>query len=155
MDTIPSLPDATTARPRFSEKGRAFPAVPEAVPACRRIIRAGLLAHGLAGLSDDASAVTAELTANAVNAMRGEQRAGRPGSRPPIMVLNLEWLAAGVRIGVWDDAPGIPGIEIAARDAETGRGLSIVDALTSGRWGWFAASTGKWVWAECVRPAYL
>jgi hypothetical protein len=44
--------------------------------------------------------------------------------------------------------PGVP-----AWDADAGRGLFIVDALTAGRWGWFAADTGKCVWAEIVRAA--
>jgi serine/threonine-protein kinase RsbW len=156
MDAIPSRPTVTTTRPRFRDKGRAFLAVPRAVPTCRRITRAGLFAHGLADLSDDACAVTTELASNAVSAMQIEQQTGRLGSLPPIMVLSLEWMTAGARIGIWDDSPGIPdirAIRAPAGDAETGGGLFIVDALTAGRWGWFAAGTGKCVWAEIVRAA--
>lgn len=153
MDAIPFLPAATTTRPLFREKGRAFLAVPRAVPACRRIIRVGLFAHGLADLSDDACAVVTELAANAVNAMQIEHQTGRLGSLPPVMVLSLDWMSAGVRIGLWDGSPGIPEVRAPVWDAETGRGLFTVDALTAGRWGWFAADTGKCVWGEVVRAA--
>jgi hypothetical protein len=47
----------------------------------------------------------------------------------------------------------IPDLRAPAWDADAGRGLFIVDALTAGRWGWFAADTGKCVWAEIVRAA--
>jgi hypothetical protein len=102
--------------------------------------------------------VTTELATNAVNAMQIEQQTGRLGRLPPMMVLSLEWMTAGVRIGCWDDSPGIPAIlDIRApawdTDAGAGGGLFIVDALTAGRWGWFAAGTGKCVWAEIVRAA--
>jgi hypothetical protein len=152
VDATQSLPIATTARLPFREKGRAFLAIPTAVAACRRLIRAGMLAHGMADRSDDACAVTTELATNAVNAMQIEQQTGRLGSLPPMMVLSLEWMTAGVRIGFWDDSPALPGLGAPARDAEDGRGLFLVDALTAGRWGWFAADTGKCVWAEIVRP---
>jgi hypothetical protein len=122
------------------------------VSACRRVVRAGLFAHGLDDLSDDACTVTTELAANAVNAMHAEQQAGRLGSLPPMMVLSLEWVAAGVQIGVWDAAAGLPAIRSPAGDTKNGRGLFVVDALTGGRWGWFAADAGKCVWAEIVRP---
>jgi hypothetical protein len=120
---------------------------------CRRLIRIALFAHGLADLVDDACAVTTELAANAVNAMQVEQHAGRLGGLPPFMVLNLEWMSAGVRIGLWDGSPGLPGLRVPGWADETGRGLLVVDALTAGRWGWFAAGAGKCVWAEIARVA--
>lgn len=153
MDVIPSFPAATAIRPLFHEKGRAFRAVPQAVPACRRVVQARLLARGLNELSNDACTVTTELAANAVNAMHAEQRPGQLGGLPPMMVLSLEWIAAGVRIGIWDGAAGFPDIGIPAADTENGRGLLIVSALTAGRWGWFAADAGKCVWADIVRTA--
>jgi hypothetical protein len=153
MHALPALPTATTTRPLFREKGRAFPAIPKAVPACRKLVRVGMFAHDMADLSDDACAVTTELATNAVDATQIEQQTGRLGSMPPMMVLSLEWMTAGVRIGFWDDSPAIPDLRAPAWDADAGRGLFIVDALTAGRWGWFAADTGKCVWAEIVHAA--
>jgi len=53
-------------------------------------------------------------------------------------------------IEVWDAAPGKP---VPARtddpDAEGGRGLLLVEALSSG-WGWYATPYGKTVWARLV-----
>jgi hypothetical protein len=117
-----------------------------------------MIAHGMADLSGDACAVTTQLATNAVNAMQVEQQTGRLGDLPPIMVVSLEWMTAGVRIGLWDDSPGIPDLRApdwgadAWADAGAERGLVIVDALTDGQWGWFAVDTGKCVWAEIVRP---
>jgi hypothetical protein len=53
-------------------------------------------------------------------------------------------------IEVWDQAPGVPVLGDAAGLAEAGRGLAIIDALTSGRWGCQPAigQLGKCVWAE-------
>lgn len=152
MDAFPSRPAATT-RPRFQELGRAFLATPETVRACRRVIRAGLFAHGLADLSDDACAVAAELAANAVNATAAARHGGRYGSPPPAIVMSLEWLSDGVRIGFWDGSPDLPSIGLAGQDDESGRGLLIVEALTGGQWGWFTVDGGKCVWAEVVRAA--
>lgn len=152
MDATPSRPAGAATRPMFREQGRAFLAVPRAVPACRMIIRAGLFAHGLADLADNACAVATELATNAVSAMQIERQSGRLGGLPPFVVLSLEWMTSGVRIGLWDDSPGIPSIRAPARGAETVDGLVVVDSLTAGRWGWFGAGTGKCVWAEISRP---
>jgi hypothetical protein len=155
MDMGPWRPTSTTTRPPFLEKGKAFRAVPKVVPTCRRIVQAGLLAHGLDDLYDDASTVTTVLATNAVDAMQIEQQTGRLRGLPPVMVMSLEWMSAGVRVGFWDDSPGRPGLRAPAWDAEAGRGLFIVDALTAGRWGWFPADTGKCVWAEIARDPAL
>jgi hypothetical protein len=50
---------------------------------------------------------------------------------------------------VWDEAPGFPAPRRAGSAEESGRGLQLVDALTGGRWGWQAVTSGtKVVWAE-------
>lgn len=53
-------------------------------------------------------------------------------------------------IEVWDQAPGMPVLRNAGPLAESGRGLAIVDDLTSGAWGYRPAvgQRGKCVWAE-------
>jgi len=68
-------------------------------------------------------------------------------------VIRLRLLSDGSRVlaGVWDQAPGFPAPRRAACDAESGRGLHLVNVLTRGRWGWEAVdSQAKVVWARNV-----
>jgi hypothetical protein len=53
-------------------------------------------------------------------------------------VVRVYLFSDGVRllIEVWDQATGFPALRRPASDAEAGRGLHLVDALTGGRWGW-------------------
>ena len=148
---MPVTPLAATPVPLFGDKGRAFHAVPRAVAACRKLVQAGMFAHGMTDLSDSACSVISELAANAIDATQAEHQAARPGDYPPVMVITLDWMTAGVRIGIWDGSPGIPEVRSPDRDAESGRGLLLVGELTAGRWGWFTAGSGKCVWAEVVR----
>jgi hypothetical protein len=149
---MPATPAAAAApRPLFRDKGKAFMAIPKMVAACRALVRSGSFAHGLADLRDDICIVTTELATNAVSAMQIEHQAGRPGALPPIMAITVDWLTFGVRVGIWDDSPGTPVVRSPDWDAESGRGLLIVNQLTAGRWGWFPADSGKCVWAEVVR----
>lgn len=65
---------------------------------------------------------------------------------------------ARLRIEVWDQAAGFPVLREAPADFESGRGLTLVDALSQGRWGWHPAAlpwTAKCVWAEIGHPARL
>jgi hypothetical protein len=67
-------------------------------------------------------------------------------------VIRLRLLSDGVLllIEVWDQAPGIPEPRNPDIDAESGRGLLLVDQLTGSRWGWRPVTDGpgKCVWAE-------
>jgi hypothetical protein len=80
-----------------------------------------------------------------------------PGSRPagPIHL----WLRAhrrGLIVMVWDANPQPPIRKEAGDDAVSGRGLMIVEALSS-RWGWYKPQDtgGKRVWCEIDRqPAF-
>lgn len=150
MNATPARPAAPVARPFSQERSVVFRAVPSAVSACRRFIRAGLFAHELLDLADDACAVTSELATNVVNATQAEWQADRLDSLPPVMAMNVGWTTAGVLIELWTTAPGLGTL---AMDAEARRGLVIVEALTDGRWGWFSAGTGQCMWAEIVRSA--
>jgi len=60
-----------------------------------------------------------------------------------------------LRITVWDNGPGQPRATEPAPDAETGRGLAIVDTLSHRKWGWWPTpiSAGKVVWAALPAPA--
>ncbi len=53
----------------------------------------------------------------------------------------------------WDNGPGVPMQHTASEDDLDGRGLSIIEALSS-QWGYYYAQDGgKVVWAEFVIPS--
>lgn len=87
---------------------------------------------------DDVASVLTELISNAV-------KAGAEG-----LEVLVEWHYASARLEVcvWDDAPGLPVIREPDFEAEDGRGLHMVGAL-SAAWGHRPAEggTGKVVWA--------
>lgn len=93
------------------------------------------------GLPDDVADVSAlladELVANAI--AHGE------GS----ISLSMEIRSDCVRVAVTDEGAGLPAHREPSPTAESGRGLSIVDALAT-RWGVDPAGPGKSVWFELV-----
>lgn len=118
-------------------------ALPDAVPSARAHLRQLLSGGGWAELSPDAGVVVSELVTNAVAASAGL----RPAA--PVLV----WLGSDshcLLLAVADVSPRPPVRLNRGPDAEGGRGLALVEAL-SDRWGWHpAAITGlkKVVWAE-------
>ena len=82
-----------------------------------------------------AAVATSEVVTNAVIHGAGQVRLGV--SADPVRV----------RVEVGDDNPGRPSIPPASDDAESGRGMRIVDATCSA-WGVFDAPVGKIVWFE-------
>jgi hypothetical protein len=94
--------------------------------------------------------VVSELITNSVAATRG---ISSPGSLPVVRL----WLladAASVLVAAWDAAPGIPRCRPAGPDAEDGRGLAIVAAL-SARWESYRCADpygGKVTWAIIDTP---
>ena len=94
----------------------------------------------LARARDTAMIVVSELVTNAVQA--GARRA----------TLLLDFYADHLRVGVTDDAAGLPHVVSAGPKDERGRGLAIVASLAD-RWGVDDVSTGKRVWAEIGLPA--
>lgn len=117
-------------------------ALPSAVPCARLHTRQVLWEWGLAGLSESTELLVAELTTNAMQvshaAMQGD----------PIRL----WLVSDkmqIVILVWDASP-LPPVPIdVGDDAENGRGLLLVQAV-SARWGWHFPPDigGKVVWAQ-------
>ena len=103
----------------------------------RYYVRAALKLHGLDGYAADAATVTSELVANAIIHTNAET-----------ISLELARLqdTAGVAIVVTDPSPSPPVRHELSGDAECGRGLHIVAAL-SARWGWRHQGTGKAVFA--------
>jgi anti-sigma regulatory factor (Ser/Thr protein kinase) len=95
----------------------------------------------LSVLSDRAELVVSELTTNAMLASRGP---GRPFIR---LTLTLEH--GELAISVHDHCPSAPEPRNAADDDENGRGLLLVEAMSS-RSGWYSSedgTPGKVVWA--------
>jgi hypothetical protein len=92
-------------------------------------------------LADDAEAIIAELAANAVRASAALKQ---PAIRLALAVNYCELL-----ILVSDGNPALPQAQDPAADAESGRGLLMVEAL-SNRYGWYrleGGTAGKVVWA--------
>jgi len=120
-------------------------AVPTAPGCARAWTRQILWEWRLAGLSDTSEVIVSELTANAVLASRRE---GRSFIRL-IVTLDQGELAVLVR----DYCSGAPQPRDAGADDEDGRGLLLVQAMSS-RSGWYPVgdgTPGKVVWAV-ARP---
>ena len=126
-------------------------ALPTAAPCARLHTTLVLWEWDLRALVQTAALVVAELVSNAVQAslgLTGSRFAGHwaPGT-PPVRI----WLSADeerVVIQVWDgsDRPPVP--QPVEPEADSGRGLLLVGAL-SAEWGCYAPdkSSGKVVWA--------
>ena len=54
--------------------------------------------------------------------------------------------SAQILILVWDASPQPPVLTDVTGEAEHGRRLRIVDAVSE-QWGWYASGNGKFVWA--------
>ena len=119
-------------------------ALADAVPLARAHLRQLLSDWGWADLTPDAGVVVSELVTNAVAASAGLRLAAAPV---------LVWLGSDsycLLLAVADVSPRPPVRLDLGADAEGGRGLALVEALSS-RWGWHPVSiTGlkKVVWAE-------
>jgi anti-sigma regulatory factor (Ser/Thr protein kinase) len=109
---------------------------------CARLHAVAILHEwGLRGLAEDAALIVSELMTNAAEA------ALLLPDRPPV-TLRLLASEKSLVIEVWDRSPLDLETREAGPDAECGRGLTVVAAL-SDRWGW--ERTGhqrKVVWAE-------
>lgn len=111
------------------------------VSGARRHARHVLRAWGLPALSDDTELVVSELVSNAVavsaTICREEIRLWLISDGRQVLVLT------------WDPSLDPPEVADPAADAENGRGLLLVEALST-RWGWYftAGLGGKVVWAS-------
>lgn len=122
---------------------RAFTCDPDSLRAIRRFIVTTVSAWGLHALADDLMTVVNELTTNAVqHALPG------PGDAPPKGWLGIARTGSTVVCAVTDPSSTPPSRRPLEYLADTGRGLLIVDALSS-QWGYAAsAPAGKTVWAR-------
>ncbi|HXP18307.1 MAG TPA: ATP-binding protein [Streptosporangiaceae bacterium] len=129
-----------------------FPAAPSAVRQARHWA-ADLLGHSdpppCQDLIDSAVLLVSELVTNAIRAgghLHGQ--AGYPDNAPISLMITRE--PGTVRIEVHDSACGpVPLAGDRSADAETGRGLMVIDAL-SRDWGWRPGRCGKVVWCELL-----
>jgi anti-sigma regulatory factor (Ser/Thr protein kinase) len=117
--------------------------VPAAVRQARLRSRQVLRDWGLGKLGADAELVVSELMTNAIDAA-------------PSAPLVRMWLLADADhalILTWDPSPLPPVLAHSDDDAEHGRGLRIVEAL-SAQWDWYRprAMNGKVVWALVGGP---
>jgi hypothetical protein len=117
-------------------------ALPGAVPCARLHARLVLSEWGQAPLGDSVELIVSELMTNALRACT-DTVAGRPGygadGRQQPLGLRLASDRRQVLVEVWDGAtaPPVPG-QI-SHDGETGRGLLMVEAVSS-RWGYYYPS---------------
>lgn len=116
--------------------------LPGAVPCARLHAKQMLWEWGLSKLSDSVELLISELVTNAIRASQSTEHASS---------VRL-WLRSDknmVLILVWDGNPQLPVRIDATEDAEGGRGLLLVEAV-SDRWNWYRPDgwDGKIVWAE-------
>jgi anti-sigma regulatory factor (Ser/Thr protein kinase) len=142
------LQGPTTRRPCYVRQSHlVLGALPSAIPCARLHARLVLAEWDLKPLAETAELIVSELVTNAVRASGGlaERRHGLPTVRL--------WLSGDqerVLIEVWDADERMPVCERPDPDAEHGRGLFLVEAL-SDDWGTYrpAGYPGKIVWARC------
>jgi anti-sigma regulatory factor (Ser/Thr protein kinase) len=125
----------------YALESRTIPTTYAAVGDARAWAASHLAAWDLAALVDDVTLVVSELVTNAIHAERAHGSEGRVG-------LVMELRGAALTVSVFDGQPygdelaaGDPGV-----DAESGRGLWLVGALTR-KWGILPTGAGKAVWA--------
>jgi CheY-like chemotaxis protein/anti-sigma regulatory factor (Ser/Thr protein kinase) len=115
-------------------------ATADAVREARATVRRLLDGWGLEALEDTAELCAGELATNAVIHARS----------PVLMAIALH--DDCVRFEVEDEAPGDLAAGTLVHDAETGRGLALVDELSE-CWGVEQHDGGKTVWFELRRPS--
>jgi anti-sigma regulatory factor (Ser/Thr protein kinase) len=116
-------------------------ALPGAVPSARLHARQILWEWSLTPLTEPVDQVVSELVGNSVTAAR---------AMPPAEAVRL-WLLSDTRkvlVMVWDANPQPPVLIEVGADAESGRGLLLVQAFSE-RWGTYPTPQmgGKVVWA--------
>lgn len=122
--------------------GLELAATASSVPQARSHARRAVSGWGFAALADTAGLLVSEL---ATNAVAETQRA--PGGAPATISLRVTAGVDAVLIEVHDFGPGLPVLQDTAQDAEHGRGLLLVAAL-SASWGTCQLpGRGKIVWS--------
>ena len=116
-------------------------AFPSAVPCARGHIRAVATERGLAHLADTAELIASEIVTNAVQASDRLMIADTP-----VVRISVSTESESLLIRVWDGSEGMPVHQQAGPGDDGGRGLTLVDALSTD-WGVCRKADGKVVWA--------
>jgi anti-sigma regulatory factor (Ser/Thr protein kinase) len=119
-----------------------FDPVPESAGKARRAARTVLTAWDLVALIEDVDLVVSELVTNALL-----HTGLGPGGAPAPVRLELESADGALTCRVVDSCSLPPQPEEEDHDAESGRGLILVEALASA-WDWEDLPEGKAVWAR-------
>ncbi|MFI9187511.1 PAS domain S-box protein [Streptomyces goshikiensis] len=130
------LPDAPV-----TSRSIVLPAEPRSVAEGRRFLRATLVVWGSADdqLCDTVCLLASELPSNAVSHSHGPVR------------LRMRQVERELSVEVCDGSPVLPQARFASHDAESGRGLLLVDSLAEA-WGTLPTSEGKAVWFSLPLP---
>jgi anti-sigma regulatory factor (Ser/Thr protein kinase) len=122
------------------EVGCSLPPTTASVPAARRFVRDALVAWRCPVDSDVAQLLASEIVTNAVLHARTDA------------YLSVRFAPDHVRVEVHDRSRALPARRPFDPNATSGRGLTLVDAYSSG-WGAEADGPGKVVWFElsCAR----
>jgi Histidine kinase-like ATPase domain len=125
---------------RFGTSSNSVPCSP-LFPCARLHTRHVLWEWGIGNLGDSAGLLVTELVANAV-------RASREMAQNSAVWLWLLSDSTQILILVWDATPQPQVLADVTDDAEHGRGLVLVEAVSE-QWGWYSRedSDGKFVWA--------
>lgn len=123
-----------------------LPAELKRVPAARHALQDQLAHWGLSLLADELALAVDELLANAV-------LHGCTGGQETVTLTACR-TARELRIAVEDPSPRQPQLQNPSSEAESGRGLALIDALCD-RWGVTPAAegVGKQVWLAMDLPA--
>jgi anti-sigma regulatory factor (Ser/Thr protein kinase) len=127
-------------------------ALPSAVGCGRLHVKLVLREWGLPAFSDSVELIVSELLTNAIRASVNYAQSHEVSPRLPSVTpvcLRLASDRQRVLIEVWDSDPRPPRCITPDPDAENGRGLFLVEILSS-RWNWYFPEgwNGKVVWAE-------
>lgn len=127
-------------------------AIPNSVPLARRLVSEVARRWRLSpAFGEDAELVISELVTNAVRATqafhqaRGLPEVGR-------VKVRLRWTRPSLVTEVWDINPLLPVRKPARDDAESGRGLGIIEMLCANWAAHYCPEGGKVVWAEQRLP---
>jgi len=142
--------DLGLGAPGFMTRG--LDAAPESLRQARVFVRDALEGWGLYCCADDVTLVAGELMSNAV--CHGLRPTAGHTEQPPAR-LGLACQDGTLVCAVNDPSPEVPVLRPADDSFERGRGLRIIDALSSS-WGWARhTGMGKTVWARIpvLRPS--
>ena len=115
---------------------------PAAVPEARSQVRAAIRRWKVPVDPEEAILLTSELVTNAIRHETG-----------PEVVLVIARSCGELRVDVHDTSHCFPEVADVPADAETGRGLLLVAAM-SAEWGFYRTPTGKAVYFTLACPAW-